>query len=102
MVMISERPAEIEDRAVPGHWEGDLLIGQGGHSQVGTLVERSTGYLALVHLPTGREAPTMAKALAQTVRRLPTELVRTITWDQGREMSHHARFSGHQGAGVLL
>jgi transposase, IS30 family len=93
MVMISERPAEVEDRAVPGHWEGDLLIGQGGHSQVGTLVERSTGYLALVHLPTARDAPTMAKALAQTVRRLPSELVRTITWDQGREMSHHARFS---------
>jgi IS30 family transposase len=102
MVLISQRPAEIEDRAVPGHWEGDLLIGKGGHSQVGTLVERTTGYLALVHLRDGRDAPKVAQAIAKTVRRLPGELVRTITWDQGREMAHHARFSVATGVAVYF
>ena len=102
MVLISERPAEVQDRAIPGHWEGDLLIGKGGHSQVGTLVERSTGYLALVQLRDGREAPKVAKAIAKTVRRLPAELVRSITWDQGREMAHHARFSVATGVAVYF
>ena len=102
MVLISERPAEVEDRAVPGHWEGDLVIGKGGHSQVGTLVERTSGYLALVHLRDCREAPAVAKASAKTVRRLPAELVRSITWDQGREMAHHARFSVVSGAPVYF
>ena len=69
------------------------MIGKAGHSQVGTLVERTTGYLALVHLREGRDAAKVAKAMAKTVRRLPNELVRSITWDQGREMAHHARFS---------
>ena len=102
MVLISQRPAEIEDRAVPGHWEGDLLIGKGGHSQVGTLVERTSGYLALVHLREGRDAPKVAKAMAKTVRRLPAELVRSITWDQGREMARHARFSVATGVAVYF
>jgi IS30 family transposase len=102
MVMISESPAEIEDRAIPGHWEGDLLIGNGGHSQVGTLVERTSGYLTLVQLREGREAPTVAKSIAKTVRRLPSELVRSITWDQGREMAHHASFSVATGVAVYF
>lgn len=93
MVMISERPPEVADRAIPGHWEGDLLIGSAGHSQVGTLVERTSGYLALVHLPQGRAAPTVAAAMARAVRRLPSELVKTITWDQGREMAKHDDFT---------
>jgi transposase, IS30 family len=93
MVMISERPPEVADRAVPGHWEGDLLIGSAGHSQVGTLVERTSGYLALVHLPQGRAAPTVAAAMTRAVRRLPSELVKSITWDQGREMAKHADFT---------
>ena len=93
MVMISERPPEVADRAIPGHWEGDLLIGSAGHSQVGTLVERTSGYLALIHLPQGRAAPTVAAAMARAVRRLPSELVKSITWDQGREMAKHADFT---------
>jgi IS30 family transposase len=102
MVLISDRPAEIEDRAVPGHWEGDLLIGKGGQSQVGTLVERASGYLALVHLRDSRDAPTVARAMAKTVRRLPDELVRSITWDQGREMGQHARFTVATGVAVYF
>jgi transposase, IS30 family len=102
MVTISQRPAEIEDRAIPGHWEGDLLIGKAGHSQVGTLVERTTGYLTLVHLREGREAAKVAKAMAKTVRRLPNELIRSITWDQGREMAQHARFSVATGVTVYF
>ncbi len=88
MVMISERPAEAIDRAVPGHWEGDLIIGKDGASAVGTLVERSTRYVLLLHLPEGREAHNVDKAMRRAIRTLPGELFRTITWDQGKEMSH--------------
>jgi transposase, IS30 family len=102
MVKISERPAEVADRAVPGHWEGDLLIGKLGHSQVGTLVERTSGYVALVHLPDGRDALKLVAAMRQTVRRLPTGLVKTITWDQGREMARHAEFTVATGVQVYF
>jgi len=90
MVMISERPAEADDRAVPGHWEGDLIVGKSGASAVGTLVERSTGYLFLLHLPGGREADKVDAAMRRAVTKLPGEFFRTITWDQGKEMSKHA------------
>ena len=78
---------------MPGHWQGDLIIGKNGHSAVGTLVERTTGYLLLLHLPEGREADKVDLAMRRVVTRLPGEFFRTITWDQGKEMAKHARFS---------
>ncbi|MCO5993330.1 IS30 family transposase [Actinoallomurus rhizosphaericola] len=93
MVMISERPAEAEDRAVPGHWEGDLIIGKDHRSQIGTLVERATRYVLLVHLPGDRAAETVRDALAATMQTLPAELKRSLTWDQGSEMNLHHQFS---------
>jgi len=93
MVRISERPSEAEDRAIPGHWEGDLLMGKGGKSAIGTLVERSSRYVVLVPLPDGRTAPHVRAALTRPLTRLPADLRRTLTWDQGKEMAEHVRFS---------
>jgi len=93
MVMISERPPEVEDRAVPGHWEGDLIIGKGGRSAIGTLVERSSRYVMLFRLPNGRSAEHVRVALTRQIAKLPAELRRTLTWDQGKEMADHVRFS---------
>jgi transposase, IS30 family len=86
MVNISERPAEAIDRAVPGHWEGDLIIGKANASAIGTLVERSTGYTLLVPLTEGFKAEQVAPALAAKISALPDQLRRTLTWDQGVEM----------------
>jgi len=93
MVNISERPAEIEDRAVPGHWEGDLIIGKQGRSAIGTLVERKARYLILLHLPNGQSAEEVEKAMVAATKRLPETLWKSLTWDQGSEMSNHARIS---------
>jgi IS30 family transposase len=102
MVLISERPAEAEDRAVPGHWEGDLIIGKDCKSAVGTLVERTTRYLMLLHLPHGRDARLVEQAMRQAITALPAELARTITWDQGIEMSFHAQFTIATGVPVYF
>src|SRR5262249_35035800 len=93
MVMISEWPAEADDRAVPGHWEGDLLIGKDCWSAVGTLAGRTTRYVLLLHLPGGRDPHLAGQALRQAITALPTGLARTITWDQGIEMATHAGFT---------
>jgi IS30 family transposase len=91
MVSISERPAEADDRAVPGHWEGDLIIGRAGKSQAGTLVERATRFTMLIPLPGGRSAGAFADALIPVIGGLPDALRRSLTWDQGTEMSLHER-----------
>ena len=93
MILISDRPPEAADRAVPGHWEGDLLIGKGARSAIGTLVERSSRYVILLHLPHGRTAEDVRAALTRQISKLPAELRRTLTWDQGKEMADHVRFA---------
>ena len=90
MVNIAQRPQEADDRAVPGHWEGDLLIGKANRTAIGTLVERSTGYALLVHLPDGYKPEQVAPALAAKIQTLPETLRRSLTWDQGAEMAQHA------------
>ena len=102
MVMISKHPAEAEDRAVPGHWEGDLIIGEGHRSAVGTLVERTSRYLLLLHLPDGREAEKVNQAMTNAIMKLPEAFRRTITWDQGREMSAHVQFTIDTGIQVYF
>ena len=117
-VMISERPAEADDRAVPGHWEGDLLIGL-ERSAIGTVVERTTRFTMLVHLPreegyrhkhtpkngpalAGYGAVTMKNALASTMSTLPDQLRRSLTWDRGKELSQHAAFKVETGIPVYF
>jgi IS30 family transposase len=89
MVLISERPAEVADRAVPGHWEGDLILGKGGRTAIGTLIERSTRFCRLLHLPDGFDPLQVRDAMIATMGWLPTHLRRTLTWDQGLEMRRH-------------
>jgi IS30 family transposase len=92
MVLISDRPAEVEDRAVPGHWEGDLLIGQNNKSAIATLVERSTRYVMLAKID-DHTATTVREAIASQITALPAHLRRSVTWDRDREMSEHVQFT---------
>ena len=102
MVMISERPADVEDRAIPGHWEGDLIIGGGGTSAIGTLVERATRFVLLVHLPARHDAETVRDGLITTIDTLPELLRQSLTWDQGSEMGRHHEFSLATGMPVYF
>ena len=93
MIMISDRPAEVEDRAVPGHWEGDLIMGEANKTAIATLVERATRYTMLVHLPDGHAAEAVRDGLITTISTLPVHLRGSLTWDQGAEMARHQQFS---------
>jgi IS30 family transposase len=93
IVAISERPAEAEDRAVPGHWEGDLILGKGNKSAIGTLVERSTRFCLLLHLPDGHNATAVRDAMITTIHTLPEALKRSLTWDRGTEMARHTEIT---------
>ncbi|MGH2456965.1 MAG: IS30 family transposase, partial [Candidatus Limnocylindria bacterium] len=92
----------VDDRAVPGHWEGDLLMGRGNRSAIGTLVERRTRFVMLVALPQGRTAEAVRDALAARIVTLPAQLRRSLTWDRGKEMSEHAAFSVATGVPVYF
>jgi IS30 family transposase len=102
MINISERPVEAEDRAVPGFWEGDLIIGKGGKSQIATLVERASRFTMLVRIPYDRTAHRVSILLAQKMEHLPEFLRKSVTWDQGKEMAEHANFTVKTGIDVYF
>jgi IS30 family transposase len=102
MISISERPPEVADRAVPGHWEGDLLVGKGNRSFIGTLVERHTRYVLLSYLGTDASTETVTTKIAERILELPQHLRLSLTWDQGREMARHAEFSVTTGVKVYF
>lgn len=93
VVEISERPDEADDRSVPGHWEGDLILGRSGRSQVGVIVERSSRFVQLIALQEDRKAATVRDAIAGKIGRLPVDLARSLTWDRGKEMAQHVQFT---------
>ena len=101
MVNISERPAEVADRAVPGHWEGDLIIGS-RDTAIGTLVERSTRFVMLLHLPRRHDAASVAAAMTEAAGTLPAQLRRSLTWDQGHEMAFHAKIAVATGMDIYF
>ena len=101
MRLIDERP-DISDRKIPGNWEGDLIIGQDGASACATLVERTTRYLIIVALPLGRKADQVCDALTRRIQGLPDQAMRTLTWDQGREMARHQRLTHDTGVEVFF
>ncbi|MBA8924112.1 IS30 family transposase [Kutzneria viridogrisea] len=93
LVPIAQRPPEADDRRVPGHWEGDLILGHGNRSAIGTLVERSTRFCLLLHLPNGHDAIAVRDRMIEAIRSLPTQLRRSLTWDRGTEMARHAEIT---------
>jgi IS30 family transposase len=103
MISISQRPPEVADRAVPGHWEGDLIIGStASNSAIGTLVERMTRYVMLLHLPAGHGADAVQEAMVAAMAGLPETLRKTLTWDQGREMTNHAKIAEATGLDIYF
>lgn len=103
MTMIADRPAEVADRVQIGHWEGDCIMGAGNRSAIGTLVERSTRYLILVHVPTGRPtAAAMRAGIVAALGQLPPPLRRTLTWDQGKELALHKSITADLGTAVFF
>jgi len=102
MVNISDRPAEADDRAIPGHWEGDLIIGANSASAIGTLVERTTGFVMLLHLPGDHTAATVAEAMTAKVPQIPEVLRRSLTWDQGKEMALHTKITEATGLPIYF
>jgi transposase, IS30 family len=102
MVSIAERPPEVDDRRVPGHWEGDLIMGAAGKTAIATLVERHSRYVLLARLGTDRTSATVVDALEQRIKALPAHLVKSLTWDQGKELAAHQRFTEHTGIQVYF
>ncbi len=103
MTMIADRPAEVEDRVQVGHWEGDCIMGAGNRSAIGTLVERTTRFLILVHVPSGRPtADAMSTGIVEALARLPMGLRRTLTWDQGKELAMHQSITAQLGTNVFF
>ena len=102
MVNINQRPAEVEDRAIPGHWEGDLLMGKNNKSAIGTLVERSSRYVMLLHLPNGHGPAQVERAIIAATQKLPDFIWKSLTWDQGKEMSNHLQIKVATGLQVYF
>jgi IS30 family transposase len=102
MVMIADRPAEIETRAVPGHWEGDLIVGKDSGSAIGTLVERSTGFVMLLHLPERHGAIEVRDQMITAIGKMPASLRKTVTWDQGMEMAAHRQITVATGVDIYF
>ncbi|GAS92443.1 transposase, IS30 family [Mycolicibacterium brisbanense] len=103
MINISERPVEAKDRAIPGHWEGDLILGStASGSAIGTMVERTTGFVMLLHLPGDRTAETLADAMSAKVPEIPEVLRRSLTWDQGKEMALHTKITEATGLPIYF
>jgi IS30 family transposase len=102
MKLLDQRPAEVAKRTTPGHWEGDLIIGRHFHSAIGTLVERLSRFVVLVHLPDGHKAPQVREALIERLLEIPSPIRKTLTWDQGRELTLHEEISARSGIEIFF
>ena len=102
MAPVAQRPTEANDRKTPGHWGGDLIVGKRGRSAVATLVERATRLTMLVRLPDGRTAGSLQAALTAALLSMPVGCVRSLTWDQGKEMADYARFTADSGVPIYF